>query len=137
MAGTKTRNFANVIRERRRQLGLTQEDVARRINRSGPYIAHLEAAKRHPSEKVVGKLANALRLDPRELFLLANPGTRVLISEQPKSSGVSAWDAFVRDEKLRKIHNITDQEIVALSQVGRMGYVRRPGDFLFILNCIR
>jgi excisionase family DNA binding protein len=130
-------NFANVIRERRRQLDLTQEDIARRINTSVPYIAHLEAAKRHPSEKVVVKLANALRLDPRELFFLANPATRVLISEQPQFSGVSAWDAFVRDEKLRKIHNITDQEMVALSKVAMVGDVRSPHDFVFILNSIR
>jgi predicted transcriptional regulator len=132
-----TRAFGQVIRERRRRLDLTQEEVAHRIKTSVPYFAYLESAKRHPSEKVVVKLANALGLDPRELFLLANPGTRVLISEQPKSSGMSAWDAFVSDEKLRKVHNITDQEMVALSKVAMMGDVRSPRDFVFILNSIR
>ena len=44
MAGTRVRTFGNVIRERRRQLDLTQEDVARRINTSVPYIGLLEAA---------------------------------------------------------------------------------------------
>jgi hypothetical protein len=76
-------------------------------------------------------------LNPSELFFLANPGTRVLISEQPKSSGLSAWDAFVRDEKARKIHNITDQEMETLSRVARMGDVQGPRDFIFILNTIR
>jgi transcriptional regulator with XRE-family HTH domain len=72
MAHPKRRSFGRVIRERRRQLDLTQEDVARRIKTSATYIAHLEAAKRHPSEKVVVKLANILGLDPREACL----GTR-------------------------------------------------------------
>lgn len=137
MAGAKRRNFANVIRERRRQLDLTQEEVAQRINASDSYIAHLEAGRRHPPGKVVVKLANVLGLDPRELFFLANPATRVLISEQPESSGVSAWDAFVGDERLRKIHKITDQEMAALSKVAMMGRVRSPRDFVFILNAIR
>ncbi len=137
MAGTRVRTFGNVVRERRRQLDLTQEDVARRIKTSVPYIGHLEAAKRHPSEKVVAKIANVLGLDPRELFFLANPRVRVLISEQPKSSGVSAWDAFVRDEKLRRIHNITDQEMAALAKVAMLGDVRSPRDFVFIFYSMR
>src|SRR5260370_12149648 len=137
MAGGKTRNFANVIRERRRQLDLTQEELARRINASVQYITHLEAAKRHPSRKIVVKLADALGLDARDLFLLANPRVDSLISEQRKSGGSSAWDAFVKDEELRRIHNITDQELALLSGVAMMGEVRSPGDFVFILISIR
>jgi transcriptional regulator with XRE-family HTH domain len=137
MAEAETRNFGPVIRERRRQLDLTQEQVARRINTSVPYVAHLEAAKRHPSRKVVAKLADALGLDARDLFLLANPTVGSLISEQQKSDGTFAWDAFIKDEKLRNIHNITDQEMQTLSQVAMMGDVRGPRDFIFILNTIR
>ena len=137
MAGAKTGSFGRIIRERRLKLGLTQEEVARRIKTSVPYIGHLEAAKRHPSQKVVVKLANVLGLNPSDLFFLANPGTRVLISEQPKSTGSSAWDAFVKDVKLRKIHNMTDQEVELLWQVAKMGEVRDPRDFIFILTTIR
>jgi transcriptional regulator with XRE-family HTH domain len=137
MAGAKMGSFGRVIRERRRQLNLTQEEVAQRIKTSVPYIGHLEAAKRHPSQKVVVKLANVLGLNPSDLFFLANPGTRVLISEQPKSTGLPAWDAFVKDVRVRKIHNITDQEVELLSQVAKMGEVRDPRDFIFILTTIR
>jgi transcriptional regulator with XRE-family HTH domain len=137
MVDAKMRRFARVIRERRRQLDLTQEEVARRINTSIPYIGLLEAAKRHPSEKVVPKLATVLGFEPRELFFLANPKVGSLISEQPDSSRVSAWDAFLSDEKLREIHNISDQEIAALSKIAMMGDTRSPRDFVFILNCIR
>lgn len=37
------RSFGQVIRERRRQLNLTQDEVARRIKTSAPYVGHLEA----------------------------------------------------------------------------------------------
>src|SRR5437899_11932989 len=111
MVKTVTRSFGQVIRDRRRQLDLTQEEVARRIRTSVPYVGHLESAKRHPSQKVVVKLAQVLGLDPRDLFFLANPDTKVLISQEPKSTEMSSWDGFVRDYNLRKVHNITDQEI--------------------------
>jgi transcriptional regulator with XRE-family HTH domain len=129
--------FGSVIRTRRRQLDLTQEELARRIRTSVPYIGHLETEKRHPSEKIVTKLAEVLGLDPRELFFLANPGTQRLISRDQGSNGPTAWEAFRNDENLRKIHNISNQEMQALSGVARLGEVRRPRDFFFILNTIR
>jgi transcriptional regulator with XRE-family HTH domain len=132
-----TRSFGPVIRERRRKLDLTQEDLARRIETSVPYVGLLETGRRHPSDKVVVKLAAALALDPRELFFLANPGTKHLISQEQKSSEASAWDGFVNDEGLRKLHDITDQEMQTLSQVALMGEVLSSRDFLFILNTIR
>jgi transcriptional regulator with XRE-family HTH domain len=137
MADTKTRGFGVVIRKRRQQLNLTQEEVAGRIKTSVPYIGHLEGGKRHPSEKVVVKLANALELDGRELFLLANPGAKALISEHPKLSGRSAWNDFFKDDKARKVHNISDEEMETLSRVAKMGEVQGPRDFIFILNTIR
>ncbi len=138
MADAKTRSFGRVIRERRRQLDLTQEEVAQRIKTTGPYITHLETGKRHPSNRVVVKLSDALGLDASELFLLANPKVGSLISEQQKPDRASAWDAFVGDKGARKIHNITDQDMEMLSRVAKMGEVRDPRDFIiFILTTIR
>jgi len=76
-------------------------------------------------------------LDVRELFFLANPGTRVLVSQEPSSTGPSAWQAFASDQNLRKLQNITEQEMETLSRVAMMGDVRSPRDFIFILNAIR
>ncbi len=137
MADAGIRSFGQVILERRRQLDLTQEEVAQRIKTTGPYITHLETGKRLPSLKVVVKISDALGLDAGDLFLLANPKVGSLISEQQKRDGTSAWDAFVGDKGARKIHNITDQEMEILSRVAKMGEVRDPRDFIFILNTIR
>src|SRR5260221_4506560 len=80
-ARAKAASFADVIRARRRELELTQDEVAARIGISTPYVGHLESGKRHPSDKIVTKLAHALDLGSRELFFLANPHTQALISE--------------------------------------------------------
>jgi transcriptional regulator with XRE-family HTH domain len=73
MAKDKDRTFAQVIRDRRRRLGLTQQDVARRIKTSTPYVGHLESGKRTPSDKVLRRLAQFLVLDRRELIILVYP----------------------------------------------------------------
>src|SRR5271156_3818422 len=92
----KTRSFGDVIRERRRQLELTQEEVAGQIETSIPFVGHLEANKRRPSDTTVTKLADVLGLDRSELFFLANPQARALL-QQPKPGGNSAWEEFRKD----------------------------------------
>src|SRR6202051_3735891 len=85
MARKKERTFGQVIRERRRQLDLTQEEVARRIKTSTPYVGHLESGKRHPSDKILTRMAEVLGLDRRELFFLANPRRQALRSPEVES----------------------------------------------------
>jgi transcriptional regulator with XRE-family HTH domain len=129
--------FGTVIRARRRQLDLTQEELARRIKTSVAYIGHLETGKRHPSEKLVTKLAEVLGLDLRELFFLANPGIQRLISRNREANKLSAWEAFCSDKIVRNTHNIGDHEMQVLSGVSLLGEVRSPRDFIFILYAIR
>jgi len=128
--------FGSVVRARR-QLDLTQEELARRTRTSVPYIGYLETGKRHPSEKKVIKLAEVLGVDARELFFLANPGTKTLVFQHPESDRPSAWDGFAKNENLHKLHNITSQEMQTLSQVALMGQVRSSRDFIYILIVIR
>jgi len=133
----KDRNFGQVIRERRRQLDLTQEEVAKRIKTSTPYVGHLESAKRHPSDKIVTRLAEVLGLDRRELFFLANPRAQALLTPEADSAQDSAWEDFRKNEQLRRIHNISNDEMEMLSRVALLGDVRSPRDFIYILNTVR
>ena len=136
MATSKAR-FGQVIRERRRQSELTQQEVARRIGTSTPYVGHLESGKRHPSDGIVTRLADALGFDRRELFFLANPKAREILHPPADSAATSAWDKFCGDEKLRRIHNINAKEMRMLSQVALMGEVRSSRDFIYIVNTVR
>jgi transcriptional regulator with XRE-family HTH domain len=136
----KEPSFGDVIRRRRRELDLTQEEVAVRVKTSNPYVGHLESGKRHPSDKIVTRLAEVLGLDKRELFFLANPKTEALLSEQPDTQGVasvSAWDKFRTNEQLRRIHNVTNGEMEMLSRVALLGDVQSPRDLIYILNTVR
>ena len=137
MKGKKESTFGPVIRERRRQLRLTQREVAQQIKTSTPYVGHLEAGKRHPSERIVGRVAEVLGLERRELFLLANPGAAELFAPKASLKSQSAWDEFRRDERLRRLHNITREEMAMLSRVALMGEISSPRDFIYILNTVR
>jgi transcriptional regulator with XRE-family HTH domain len=130
--------FAQMIRARRRALDLTQAELARRIGTSTPYVGYVEAGKRHPSQMVLGKLAVALHLDLRELFLLANPRVAA-IAMPPLNQGIfgSRWNDFLGDARLRRAYRVTGQEIETLSRVAMMGEVRSPRDFIYVLNVIR
>ena len=137
MARLKERSFGHVLRERRRQLDLTQEEVAHRIKTSTPYIGHLESGKRHPSDKIVTRLAEVLGLDRRELFFLANPRAQAILSPEPESDSKSAWEGFRTNDQLRRIHNISGDEMEMLSRVALLGEVRSPRDFIYIINTVR
>jgi transcriptional regulator with XRE-family HTH domain len=137
MARLKERSFGQVLRDRRRQLDLTQEEVARRIKTSTPYIGHLESAKRHPSDKIVTRLAEVLGLDRRELFFLANPRAMAILSPEPKADAKTAWEDFRKDEPLRRVHNISNDEMEMLARVALLGDVKSPRDFIYILNTVR
>jgi transcriptional regulator with XRE-family HTH domain len=132
----KVHAFAEAIRSRRRELNLTQDEVADRIGISTPYVGHLESGKRHPSDKIVEKMAAALDLGNRELFFLANPHAQALISEPAAATG-STWEQFQKDDKLRRLHNVLSDEMVVLSQVALMGEVQSTRDLIYILTTIR
>ena len=55
------------LKERRQELGLTQEDVAGEAEIDRPYITLIEAARKQPTVSVFWKLAHALQLRPGEL----------------------------------------------------------------------
>lgn len=137
MARSKERNFGQVIRERRRQLDLTQEEVAHRIKTSTPYVGHLESGKRHPSDKILTRLAEVLGLDRREIFFLANPRAQALLTAEPASAEDSAWEDFRKNEQIRRVHNISNEEMEMLSRVALLGEVRSSRDFIYILNTVR
>ena len=137
MARIRQRSFGQVIRERRRQLDLTQADTARGIKTSTPYVGHLESNKRHPSDKTIARLAEVLGLDRRELFFLANPRALALLSAETKSTIDSAWDDFRKNEHLRRVHNIASDEMKMLSQVSLLGGEPSAHDFIYILNTVR
>ncbi len=61
-------NLMNRMRERRRSLGITQEQLAERSGLSANYIATLETGARTPSFAALAILADALEAEPSDLL---------------------------------------------------------------------
>jgi hypothetical protein len=82
-------------------------------------------------------LAEVLGLDRRDLFFLANPRAMELLRTKEDGNGKTAWEEFRRDERIRRTHNVTSEEMDLLSSVAEMGEIASPRDFIYILNTVR
>ena len=56
------------IKNRRKILGISQADLAERVETSTHYIAQIEQQNRFPSSEMLERLAIALEIDSPELF---------------------------------------------------------------------
>jgi transcriptional regulator with XRE-family HTH domain len=61
-----------VLKDRRLELGLTQEDVAGAAEIDRPFVTLIEVARKQPSVSVFWKLAGALEISPGELASLVD-----------------------------------------------------------------
>ena len=55
----------------------------------------------------------------------------------PVSDEGSSWEQFKSDQKLQRIHSITNDEMQILSHVALMGDIQSPRDLIHILTTIR
>lgn len=56
------------VREARQRKGLTQEALALEADMKRSYLSELEAGKRNPTVRALGRLATALGVEPAELL---------------------------------------------------------------------
>jgi transcriptional regulator with XRE-family HTH domain len=56
------------IKKRRHSLGFSQAKLAEKVNTAPTYIAMIELEKRSPSFEMLERIAEALDIDPPELF---------------------------------------------------------------------
>ncbi len=69
---TKTTKVAHRLGRRiqkmRKATGLTQEDLAEKINTSWTWVAHIETGRETPNLKMLQKIARALRVKVKDLI---------------------------------------------------------------------
>lgn len=130
-------SLGRLLQRRRRQLDLTQLDIAAKVGVRGNYIGYLERDMRRPSTAVLVKLAKALDLDRQELYFLAHPQVRTFLDSESAPPPRSAWQAFRDDRRLHTRHGITRKELKVLEAVSHLGPVQSGRDYLFILQSIR
>ena len=66
-------NFRQNVRKRRKELRLTQEQLAERLKVTGAYISEIEAGRRTPSLETVERLAAALDCPALNLLTAIEP----------------------------------------------------------------
>ncbi len=67
MANTKLK-LGKKIQKLRKNLDITQEELAEKINLSRTHIGHIEQGRKSPSIKVMEKLSRVLKVKISELF---------------------------------------------------------------------
>lgn len=61
-------NIGKIIIQRRKELGITQEDLAYSVNVDRTYIGYIENGKQNISISILCKIANVLNLNMKDFF---------------------------------------------------------------------
>src|ERR1019366_5544762 len=134
--------LGQVLRNRRKEIGLSQQELALKLGIKPAHIAQLESDRGpRPSFQLLSRAANALGLDKDRLFQLTETGAKSVsvahkVLPNPKDSG-QVFASFGRNRALLDRYNVKPQELKALSQVSLMGKVTDGEALLFILEAIR
>jgi transcriptional regulator with XRE-family HTH domain len=138
----KKKTLGQVLKGQREALGLTQRELALKLEVKPSHVAYLEKDRRRPSLGLVGRIANVLGLEKEPLFLLAHPEAGSLLSDRREPAQTArnpdqVWRDFTANKAMLARHQIKPNELKVLSQVNLLGKVAAPRHFLFILNAIR
>jgi transcriptional regulator with XRE-family HTH domain len=85
-------------------MGMTQENLAEKVNTASTYIAMIESGKRTPSFKMIERIAEVLRVESPELFAMDN--YPVESTSQIREDLVNRFDQFLM-AAANEIRNIT------------------------------
>ncbi len=135
------KTLGEMVKHRRQTLRLTQRQLAEMLGVKGSHVAYLERGRRRPSLALLKRLADVLELDRWQLFLLAYPEAKPLLSSSaapaPLEDPAKAWQRFVNTRTLRTRYQITRREVQALKHLSLLGYVLTELEFLAVLTLIR
>ena len=79
--------MTNKIRDLRKQNGLSQQDLAKRIGTTGQQVGHLEAGRRKLTQGWMERLAVGLDCGPADLLGATNVSSNLLQPVPPRPSG--------------------------------------------------
>jgi transcriptional regulator with XRE-family HTH domain len=138
----KKKTLGQVLKGQREILGLTQRELALKLDVKASHVAYLEKDRRRPSLGLVSRIADVLGLKKEPLFLLAHPEASSLLSDRPEAAAADrhpdqVWRDFTGNKALLARHQVKPNELKVLSQVNLLGKVAAPRNFFFILNAIR
>ena len=130
-----------MLHARRRELRMTQDEVARRIGVHANYIGYLEKGARRPGDKTLGALCRLMNLDRLKVMKALRPAFRdVAIGPADAPGGGSLpplLEELRRDTSTRRRHRILDQDIRNLTVLDAIGTVGDKAGYVRFLEVIR
>jgi transcriptional regulator with XRE-family HTH domain len=137
----KKKTLGQILKQQREAFALTQRELARKLGVKASHVAYLENGRRRPSLSLLGRIADTMGLNKQQLFLLAHPEARSLVTARREPAEASlrdgAWRRFSKDRATLARNRVTPRELRVLQQVNLLGRVSSPSQYLFILNSIR
>jgi transcriptional regulator with XRE-family HTH domain len=68
-----------IVKAARYSMDMTQRDLAAAVGIKASHVAYIENGRRKPSISLIVRLAKTLRLDGKELLVLAQPEVKQII----------------------------------------------------------
>jgi transcriptional regulator with XRE-family HTH domain len=133
----KDSGLGKLVRSRRRQLALSQRQLAAMAGVKASHIAYIEGNQRRPSMSLLGRLADVLGFDQERLLRLSHPEAAAMLKPAPATNRDRAWKEFARNKALLRQHAVSAKEMDILQRIHMLGKVSTPRHFLIILNTIR
>ncbi len=93
--------FAKNLKERRKKMGLTQAQLAQKIEVSTSFITEIELAKKAPSFQTIDKLANVMQAPVWTFF--CDYGNEINTEENEKNS---IQKQILKEEIFKLIDNV-------------------------------
>ncbi len=135
------RGFAALVHDRRRELRLTQDEVARHIGVHPNYVGYLEKGSRKPSAATLESLCALLNLDRRKILVSLHPRFKDVAIHAVDGPAGQAYstplETLRRDRALRRRYRVSEQDLRNLARLDVFGEVHDVSDYLRFLNLMR
>ena len=133
--------LGQLIKQKRKELALTQRELAKKLGVEASHVAYLEGGKRNPSLSLMARLEDVLGVSRQEIFLLTHPEAASVVNAnhrrpQPAPRAYD-WRRLVTDRAFVKRHRITPRELRAFKELSLLGYILSRHQLLAILTMIR
>jgi transcriptional regulator with XRE-family HTH domain len=130
-----------LIKQKRKELVLTQRALAEQLGVEPSHVAYLESGQRKPSLTLMAGLEAALGISRRQIFLLAHPEAAGIVDQSDRSplrqGRADDWRRLRTDRAFISRHRMNRRELQAFEQLCRLGYVLSRHQVLAILTMIR
>jgi transcriptional regulator with XRE-family HTH domain len=110
---------ADVVRELRRESGLSQRAFAERVETSGPTVAAYERRHKEPRLSTLQRMAGGVGLDLDLRVVARDPGARRRARREARSLALAAATAHLVDQDFARAQRLARKNVATMRGVAR------------------